>query len=260
MEKLIETTICREHGSVKARFETTCTRHILHRYCAHIERDHEINFFVTPKIPSRLPDIDEILFLQIVKRFVYIAENQEKEEKKYCACYVIKSFEGAWNNRLDILSCVIFDSECDHTECFRAYPMLGEYRSCVRYRLINIFEVASKFLWDTFLFDPIRHKMQNNTDEELFIKRLEENYYRAPFCYRFEHYEHSIIDEYCIAKFFIPGGAFMNEFEPYKENVNEADEKRKARQYKQKILRLIEDDEDERNELYEFIKIEIIKK
>lgn len=209
LDKLIDTTVCRWHGSVKQRLENYCVSHIFEEKfdckstnkevpCDRRQCDSVQYFKIKNKGKKCVPDISEKLFLHLTNRYVHLSNKYywnivpSNNFQIWCPCQILLGFYGAWHNRLDILMVVINGVDCDHSECLAATREINKVNNivcyepnmCVVYKINNVFKLAYRFSFPATLI--------NLPETELEMKC-----YRFPSIYTINGHSSDVIDDYC---------------------------------------------------------------
>lgn len=244
LSTLIETTVCRIHGSVQSRFESECDLRILDRVCPVCkdtkDAKHEKTFFVLMNENIVLPDVSEELFLRLVWRSLQLSDASDISDPANawiyafrCPCYILKAYEHVWFNRADLMDCnVIAESNCLHASCLARFPKTParllrlpkkeEEEICTRryvcgvYTIVNAFRLANEFFSMISLTSLRQTKFENNRYS------LPINYRScggdvdgrcATFCGRLSVSSSScqkIFNDYVTADFYRPDGPFIH--------------------------------------------------
>lgn len=175
-----------------------------------------------------LPDIEnfEPLFMHLVTRSLDLLryDCREVQLRKrnwcFCPCHILYHFEAVWTNRLNLLqhSTTYPIVKCQHKECFRKFHLYKTFeyrRCCVKYKIVNLFELSNFFYRIG--------KLENSPKT-----KLEQQNHLLPYCYLNCVERHRKIIgpsgitcknyQYILAEFYHPDGEFIEQF---KHTLNE---------------------------------------
>lgn len=88
---------------------------------------------------TKLPDITDELFMNIVNRSIEAAKKKSCFDFKSCVCKILYYFYNLWSHDPDFIDFKL-NAECTHKECIeKNNRKFHKNFLCLRYKLVNVF-------------------------------------------------------------------------------------------------------------------------